>query len=898
MTASTQSRPVRIIKGTEGKTWEWAQHGYTEKWKGSDGRWRYRFPGDPAPGSKPLGTGGQRNEGERRPRGRPRKDAAEAIQPSDTFTMDDRVRDIASAVLDSVPIDVLQQMNQGSFAQQMDHLKAHVPAVYDELKGKFDAMGIKPSDAQSFLHKSLQRKGWSPAARGALVGVVNKIRPEHGFGLSDMPQLVQYAEHLASKRGGPVLSQDIADAVAWRFPSGKMYSDAGAKTASAGRTPGVVQSIGQANNGRAPESSFDRMSAMAEAGHLITPPGAAGSAGALTAGPTDAAPEKRGRGRPKKDRTPELMAAVQAKGGSPAEHFRNIASRLEGGESIESVLKEYQRPEPKVREPKVPVERTPEQKAVEMADDTFRKRVSNTKKSLEKYHNNPGHFAAAYDTYLNAHADHAAKMKELGGSSVRPVMQAQDFGIDEKVFQSKLEEGRKINKARVQMHQKLHGHGETPTPSPPKQNMTVVDKPAADVVDKPASTPKESLAQAMDHAYHMDGFRDIFIPKKMKGLSPAALEETLRQAKVSPEGIAKVAAAPAADKLRTATDVFNQEQRAAAQQVEKLQEQATKQPVEKLQEQEASESPDLTEKGDPPSSQKDAGTAAPPWSDKDGKRYADLLRKKRKGDLGEMSLESSELEKLQERRVAYNTREAAEAQRVEVAAAEARRLYGGRSKEQLSNAATQFKTNEHPDAVKAKGAYRAALEDIAQGGHPPEAAAALKKKAYGQFVKAAAAHYGEHGWPGEPATTAAPAPADKPATTATAAPADKPATTATAAPADKTSAQYPVGDVSTYSPDAGKRLQQAFSEAEDGVEQEALLAVGKFLGGKIDSAKLRREIEAQVSLLHDPEDQADVRQRIRNLLLEIHPSKMPATTQAQPTSSSKPAIARRRRTEK
>jgi len=329
------------------------------------------------------------------------------------------------------------------------------------------------------------------------------------------------------------------------------------------------------------------------------------------------------------------------------------------------------------------------------------------------------------------------------------------------------------------------------------------------------------------------------------------------------------------------------QEQATKQPVEKLQEQATKQPVEKLQEQEASESPDLTEKGDPPSSQKDAGTAAPPWSDKDGKRYADLLRKKRKGDLGEMSLESSELEKLQERRVAYNTREAAEAQRVEVAAAEARRLYGGRSKEQLSNAATQFKTNEHPDAVKAKGAYRAALEDIAQGGHPPEAAAALKKKAYGQFVKAAAAHYGEHGWPGEPATTATAAPADKPATTAAPAPADKPAPKTVAA--HKASTQYPVGDVSTYSPDASTRLQQAFSEAEDGVEQEALQAVGKFLGGKIDGSKLGREIEAQVSLLQDPEDQAAVRQRIHDLLLEIHPSKMAAPA----TSSTKPAVVRR-----
>src|SRR3972149_5034902 len=73
--------------------------------------------------------------------------------------------------------------------------------------------------------------------------------------------------------------------------------------------------------------------------------------------------------------------------------------------------------------------------------------------------------------------------------------------------------------------------------SPPQ---TAWKTPAADVVDKPAPTPKESLAQAIDHAYHMDGFRDIFIPKKMKGLSPAAQEETLRQAKVSPEGIAKV----------------------------------------------------------------------------------------------------------------------------------------------------------------------------------------------------------------------------------------------------------------------------------------------------------------------------------------------------------------------
>jgi len=106
-----------------------------------------------------------------------------------------RAAQTVNAVLRHVPKELLADL-KGSDAERMAQLEKRVPEVYAKLRASFQRSGVSPFEAKRVLGTVLERKGWEPEARAAVIGNVLEHR--------NMPyrQTIRGAENLAG--GGKV----------------------------------------------------------------------------------------------------------------------------------------------------------------------------------------------------------------------------------------------------------------------------------------------------------------------------------------------------------------------------------------------------------------------------------------------------------------------------------------------------------------------------------------------------------------------------------------------------------------------------------------------------------------------------------------------------------------------
>lgn len=95
------------------------------------------------------------------------------------------------AVLRHVPKQDLVDLKGATDAERLADLKVRVPQVYDKLQKSFSRAGINPFRAKTILATSLERKGWEPEARAAVIGDVITKRN------SDYRTAIKAAENLA-----------------------------------------------------------------------------------------------------------------------------------------------------------------------------------------------------------------------------------------------------------------------------------------------------------------------------------------------------------------------------------------------------------------------------------------------------------------------------------------------------------------------------------------------------------------------------------------------------------------------------------------------------------------------------------------------------------------------------
>jgi mRNA-degrading endonuclease HigB of HigAB toxin-antitoxin module len=119
-----------------------------------------------------------------------------------------RASQTVNAVLRHVPREMLADL-KGSDAERMAQLEKRVPEVYAKLRASFQRSGVSPFEAKRVLGTVLERKGWEPEARAAVIGNVIEHRN------MAYRQTIQGAENLAG--GGKVKAghvQAMADILA------------------------------------------------------------------------------------------------------------------------------------------------------------------------------------------------------------------------------------------------------------------------------------------------------------------------------------------------------------------------------------------------------------------------------------------------------------------------------------------------------------------------------------------------------------------------------------------------------------------------------------------------------------------------------------------------------------
>jgi hypothetical protein len=116
-----------------------------------------------------------------------------------------------NAVLRHVPRQVLVDLKGKTDKERMKELEKKVPEVYAKLQSSFQRAGVDPFQAKQVLHDVLQRRGWFPEARAAVIGsvIADKSIPHK--------KLIQTAENLAG--GKKVRSNHVAAAESFVKPS-------------------------------------------------------------------------------------------------------------------------------------------------------------------------------------------------------------------------------------------------------------------------------------------------------------------------------------------------------------------------------------------------------------------------------------------------------------------------------------------------------------------------------------------------------------------------------------------------------------------------------------------------------------------------------------------------------
>jgi hypothetical protein len=112
-----------------------------------------------------------------------------------------RARQSVDAVLKHVPREHLADLKGETDKERLEDLKTRVPQVYEKLKKSFDRAGVNPFRAKSVLSASLERRGWEPEARAAVIGNVITKRN------ADYRTTIQAAENMAA--GKPVTAGHV-----------------------------------------------------------------------------------------------------------------------------------------------------------------------------------------------------------------------------------------------------------------------------------------------------------------------------------------------------------------------------------------------------------------------------------------------------------------------------------------------------------------------------------------------------------------------------------------------------------------------------------------------------------------------------------------------------------------
>jgi DNA topoisomerase IB len=101
-----------------------------------------------------------------------------------------------NAVLQHVPREMLGELKGATDKARLADLKKRVPDVYAKLQKSFARAGVNPFRAKEVIGASLERKGWEPEARAAVIGDVITKRNQ------DYRTTIRAAENLA---GGKIV---------------------------------------------------------------------------------------------------------------------------------------------------------------------------------------------------------------------------------------------------------------------------------------------------------------------------------------------------------------------------------------------------------------------------------------------------------------------------------------------------------------------------------------------------------------------------------------------------------------------------------------------------------------------------------------------------------------------
>lgn len=108
-----------------------------------------------------------------------------------------RATQSVNAVLRLVPKALLKDLPDGDFETRMKALKLRVPRVYAKLEKAFQRAGIEPARARRILGETLERRGWAPSARAAVIG--HALSGEKALSVG---QVIRASENVAA--GGSV----------------------------------------------------------------------------------------------------------------------------------------------------------------------------------------------------------------------------------------------------------------------------------------------------------------------------------------------------------------------------------------------------------------------------------------------------------------------------------------------------------------------------------------------------------------------------------------------------------------------------------------------------------------------------------------------------------------------
>jgi hypothetical protein len=139
-----------------------------------------------------------------------------------------RAEQSVNAVLKHVPIEMLHDLPGDTDEERFEALQKRVPAVYAKLQKAFNRAGVNPWRAKEILAHALERRGWEPEARAAVVGsVLTKRTDQRSF-----HEIVAAAENVAG--GQHVTAAHVGTVVEMRR-SGSAEDDFSARVATIAR---------------------------------------------------------------------------------------------------------------------------------------------------------------------------------------------------------------------------------------------------------------------------------------------------------------------------------------------------------------------------------------------------------------------------------------------------------------------------------------------------------------------------------------------------------------------------------------------------------------------------------------------------------------------------------------